>query len=397
MPDSIWQDLIAPFRRVNETLKTSASHLRSMGDDKAFQRMLDPLDSLPASATTNAFGATEAWHVDLSSEEAALPLEDLKIGASFEDRLKKPVSPREPLAVVSEKKRAVSDDANENSTSQPHSPVAKSEMAHGGNVSKDRTPAKFSPGTKPGAWMALEQIAKLTEALLQNRHSLSNTRERSVESRQSMPTPPPAEKSMAIPPPSPGPQGPSQSMSHTNPKPKNGFGLLAQLTEALLQKRHSPSNNGETSVESRQSMPTPPPAQESMATYPPSPGPPGPSQPMSHTNPTPENGFERLAQYVNTLWNDTGESQAGKTQHAHTRTSPTPSNPAPRAPSLLQETLATETMDLSATHSRTKKKTLSDQTGEKPINGTWIADADIEERINRDLIEQAWLRGGDLT
>lgn len=329
MPDSIWQDLIAPFRRVNETLKTSASHLRSMGDDKAFQRMLDPLDSLPASATTNAFGATEAWHVDLSSEEAALPLEDLKIGASFEDRLKKPVSPREPLAVVSEKKRAVSDDANENSTSQPHSPVAKSEMAHGGNVSKDRTPAKFSPGTKPGAWMALEQIAKLTEALLQNRHSLSNTRERSVESRQSMPTPPPA--------------------------------------------------------------------QESMATYPPSPGPPGPSQPMSHTNPTPENGFERLAQYVNTLWNDTGESQAGKTQHAHTRTSPTPSNPAPRAPSLLQETLATETMDLSATHSRTKKKTLSDQTGEKPINGTWIADADIEERINRDLIEQAWLRGGDLT
>lgn len=365
MADSHWQALTAPFRRATSTLHTSAAALRELGNDTAFWHFLAPLDSLPESVDFQAFGATAQWQVDLASEEPK-PRAALQPSTSFVERISKRARQRGQLAVVSEEQTAVSPQGEKKSESPALSTAASTESKQATTAPQSATATPSIPRTPSGAWTVLERIAELTELLEQTpKASGSST---GTESEQS-----------------------------------------TRATGATSQDRTKTAQRQSRST----AVPTGP-TQTSKSAGTPSPGSKrAPSS--SDSQPQPAAGLDLLAEYVTKLWHSPDPDKASKNQAGQDKSTAAAAaaqavpKPAPRAPSLLQTGqafLASETTEVGIRPGGTAATTepggsthgkVTEEQAASSIQRSKESHEDLEERINRALIEQAWLRGVDLT
>jgi hypothetical protein len=119
-----------------------------------------------------------------------------------------------------------------------------------------------------------------------------------------------------------------------------------------------------------------------------------------------------LAEYISQLWptRDASKHKANQTQSAQQPSRPAASQPAaepaPRAPSLLQASdnfPARETTEVGIRSNGNQQPQLGRDAPVRAVaeqaraNAQRPADEELEARLNRALIEQAWLRGVDLT
>ncbi len=365
MADSHWQALTAPFRRATSTLHASAAALRELGNDTAFWHFLAPLDSLPESVDFQAFGATAQWQVDLAPEEPK-PRAALQPSTSFIERISKRARQRGQFAVVSKAQTGVPAQDEKKSGSHPLSTSASTESKQTTTAAQSATATQSIPRTQPGAWTVLERIAELTELLEQTPKASGNST--GTESEQS-----------------------------------------TRATGATAQARTKTAQRQSRST----AVPTGP-TQASKSAGTPSPG--SKRAPSRADNqPQPAAGLNLLAEYVTKLWHSPDPDKASKHQAGQDKSSTAAAaaqaapKPAPRAPSLLQTSqafLASETTEVGMRPGGTAANTepggsthgkVTEEQAASSIQRPKERHEDLEERINRALIEQAWLRGVDLT
>lgn len=383
MADPKWKALTAGFRQTTEAFSKSAGVLQDLEKDKAFWQLFEPLMALPKPATFQAFGSTQEWQVDLAQEMQTNADEtNLKNpGSSFKKNLTQRARQRKQFTVMpNEKIRSPEKQQKNNSHEQP-SKVSATDKKWTKVEKKNHSSSKPIKGKIPGAWSALEHIEKLTNELQSSENNVSQA---------------PQTKPIKAKPFESTEQIPSRKKDRQEKKPW-------PLASIQPPKKRIMAYAEEKTAGKRQ---------PNKATKP----------PPALTKESTQNGdgLALLAQYTTKLWRSSETTQAQRSQRGSTQTDNSPmsatstqsqtpeqTTPAPRAPSLLatsQQHLATETTEAGtvpgaaqATGTGSPEAETSAPRAERAEDRNKPIDDELDERINRTLIEQAWLRGVDLT
>ncbi|MEJ2200346.1 MAG: hypothetical protein P8X63_04935 [Desulfuromonadaceae bacterium] len=379
MAEPSWKEKTAPLRRANETVRSSATVLRELGRGQEFLRLLDALDRLPGAATFHPFAVTGQWQLEFAAPDPPSAQEQLKPDQAFMERLQRVSCRPEPLKLVTGPKGVT---ANPDERRTANDSAKETTPAQAGEE-RNPEPAPVAPKTgaenKPGAWLALGRIAELTWQLEQQTMAPSARQDAMSSARTAAPLP----RNEA------GPRRQQQTaataLAPGSPRPS-----AAAVSQPTTKANGAKAGDQETKPRAA-SSPLPP-AQT-------------------------QDGFTLLNQYLEVLF----QPAAGETKPGHAPSpaergriggnNPTAANTAqepptavPRAPSLLLAGTEAPVADPSAKSSkealaaqRSETTATAAKTGEIAGNDGGRGHENPEERINRALKEQAWLRGGDLT
>jgi hypothetical protein len=361
MADSTWQTLTQPFRTAAASLLGTTVELRELGEDKAFWRLLSPLDSLPEAARFQPLVSTREWQIELTQQSPQAHPQEAGDEA-FSQRMQRRATQRGKLALLKQT-QAEEPSADQGQRAAPGSePSATHRAEQAPDAPQSAGKRTVASPRGAGVWTVIEQIATLTRAL-----------EPSAGAR--------ADQAKAAHPTAGSTPGSSTQARTERPQRATTSARAAAATTTGVAHRFAPSVGHRPDSASPQQPPT-------------------------------EAGLELLADYVNQLWPtrepaEPGASQAQSDQPAPTETD---AQPAPRAPSLLQAGDNLLAREITGVGLRTNDKQAPDRARDAPIHTAdeqsragsqraveRQADEELEASINRALIEQAWLRGVDLT
>jgi len=371
----------AGFRQAAKAFSQSTDALQGLGKDEAFWQLFKPLSGLPKSATFQAFASTQEWQVDLAQEEQTNSEEDglKKQRSSFEKALTKRARQRDKLTVVPKEKREPFEKQQIEDKPEQSSKVFGTDKKRAQAENKSHPSSSSAQGKTAGAWSALERIENLTKELQPSEKGLSDSSQAKPADAKSFDA--------------------TEQIQSQNKKPREK--KLEALTSIQASKNKIIADAEDKTSSKRQ------PNQVKK-------------QPLASKGETVQgdNGVTLLAQYVAKLWHSSeftqrqnpqrGASQTGNASQ-QTAATQTPvsrqTTPAPRAPSLLttnQQHPNTETAEIGTLPGTPKTQTSEARPpmiakAERPAGRNQPTDEDLDERINRTLIEQAWLRGVDLT
>ena len=331
-----WAELIAPLRQAGQAFGAAGELVRQLDDKTTLWSCVHALDEVPACITFHPFAATADWSVDLQREPAhAARAEQLQ---SWSSELMRRARRRQQISVVGGA-AALSPSA----ATPPRALKADSTLADA-RLPGARSAAQVPRGLMPeaGVWNALLAIVQLVDEI--------------------EPAPEPGDVPTAAPGASVSSQPRSDNADTADipPEPK----ATAVAATALLS----------------------PPGKIAAAN----------STSAAGSEPQPATAL--LGQYVAALWSGAAAPSSSRSTAARTasRAAVEPASAArPRAPSLLLPARAPrETPPGPEPEARSADG--SSPATAWPANDPGHEDA-LAERLNRALLEQAWLRGVDLT
>ena len=337
MADADWGELTAPLRRAAQALAGSNGLLQRLGSDRGFWAQLRALSELPAVVGFHPFADTQQWSVDLEQDRQA-SAEQAAQRQAWSPRLTRQARRREQIALVSPAAVAPENAASETRGAAPVRGASMTATAR--DAATVAQPAAGGLDVQStGAWSALLQITQLLEELepeTARRASPSTATSAAPATRASRAAPA------------------SRLCRARRQREPARHGCL---TRAVGGQRRTAA-----AVQAATGQPT-----------------------------------DLLEQYVAMLWADTGAPAPGASAHAAARAAAEQSSagPAPRAPSLLLPARAQrEAQPGAAPPAKAADAALPPLVW--PANDEQTEET-VEERINRALLEQAWLRGVDLT
>lgn len=362
MADSPWQALTAPFRLAATSLHATAGKLAELGGDEGFQRLIASLDKLPEAATFEALSSTSQWQVELP-QTTDQPQQPPRPENRFIERISQRARRQGQLAVIEKAAPSERPQAPSPGKPSPSTLAAGAERRQDPIVNETGRHYQPLPSERSGSWIVIEQIANLTRQLEQQ--------PKSVEASS-------ASDGIA---------------KHKRARTNSG------KTPAV---NRAPSRPAEATIKSPRAAGNSDTLTAAAKQTPPGANPPHPT----------EAGLALLADYLTQLWPSRESAQADKAPpdqglpatQASRQAEPAP---APRAPSLLQPGASGEPGGRDAPPGKTsgsgkpigngQQETIKPQNTRHDAPSREWRDDDLEARLNRALIEQAWLRGVDLT
>jgi hypothetical protein len=343
MADTDWSELTAPLRRAAQALGASNTLLQRLGDDRGFQAGLRALSELPACITFHPFADTQQWSVDLEPDRQT-SAEQIAERQAWSPRLTRQARRREQIGLVRSEAQGAGNGATATrgaeSTALPATPPA----ARDGTT--EMQPASRDPEvSSTGAWSALVQITQLLAALEPEtaRRASSPAAASSVTTRAA--------------------RASARIDSAARDRSVGGIGAPAS---SVRPSRSAAASSTQAAASSTQTATQQPAA--------------------------------LLEQYVAMLWSDAKpQTPAGPAREAARSSAEQPSatGPAPRAASLLLPPRPQgEAQSGAAVPPKDADAALAPLVW--PANDAY-GEESVEERLNRALLEQAWLRGVDLT
>jgi hypothetical protein len=345
------QALLQPFRRVAERVRAAGALRLGLGNERVFWMRLQALDGLPACVSFDPFALPGPWQTALH-DAAPVPAVDAPTLRAWSSRLTERARRRQPLALAPAVTTPPAPSPAVPAT-EPALSAAQPRMAHATRppnptgVGPMSTPAVHSTAYPPpqtgraagkaGAWTALLEVAALVDTL-EARH-LGRA---------------PATVGSAV----------SQPMTGDGPGGAPAPGQAAAPGAVPSGVPPATSNSSPGTATAATPMHTPAP-------------------------------LASLAALVETLWPASLGSPAAGAGRAGSEAHPPLGAPAPRAPSRLLGELrgSTAVAPLAGAPAPATDARTGSSWPEAPA-GT--AD-DLAERLNQRLLEQAWLRGVDLT
>jgi hypothetical protein len=331
-----WGELTAPLRQAGQALGAAGKLVRQLDDEATLWRCMRALNELPACVTFHPFATTAHWYVELEREQThAMQATPLQ---AWSPELTRRARRRRQISVVDSPAAALPSSAAQSLRAvKTDSTLPASSPA--GRASRALPAARLMPAT--GAWSALLGIVQL------------------IDEVQSMHAPQSSSSTAA---------GPSVAQERRRDGASRADPPLRALAAAIDAPTARPPN-GEIAAANTDR----PAASE--------------SQPATVL----------LAEYVAALWNGAGapanpqtaarESSRGAVERA--------AGPRPRAPSLLLSERAPREAPSGADAHALAADDSAPSTA-WPANDPGSEDP-LAERLNRELLEQAWLRGVDLT
>jgi hypothetical protein len=329
-----WGELTAPLRQAGQALGAAGELVRGLDDEATLLPYVQALNELPGCITFHPFAATSEWSVDLAQKQArATQAAQLQ---TWSPKLTRRARRRRQISVVDSAPTALPPSAAQSLHAVKTESTLSASSPAGG-------PSGALPATRlmpaPGAWSALLRIVQLIDQL---------------ESTPAARSPSPAATVPAV---------TQERRRHTVDPPLRA--LAAAIDAPALR----------------------PPAGEIAAANADSPA-------ASESQPA----TVLLAEYVAALWNAAGapaSPQSTAAREASRGAAERAAGPQPRAPSLLLPARAPRETPPGA-DSEARAADDSAASTAWPANDPGSEDA-LADRLNRELLEQAWLRGVDLT
>jgi hypothetical protein len=341
MADAAWRNLAAPMRGAVRALRAAGNLVRRAGDDTTLGQRMCALSELPGCVAFHPFAGTAGWSVDLEREQQA----DTAQTASTQPwtpELTRNARRRQQISLV---KTAAS---GTHSAPLTNARAAQSEAAMPAPASvaphsDAQLAAQGPPPANAGAWSALRGIAQLVDALE----------------------------------PASGVRGPRSPAVPATASPLQR--TLADAASSVPPQRVAAAPAGTTANTPAQPAAT---TNTSIVTD---------SATASAPDPMRRTPLALLAQYVTALWSGhEARPLAGSEQGVRGTT------PAPRAPSLLLPGREHQPRDASGGNAHSSAA--NDSVGELAAPASSAStEEELADRLNRSLLEQAWLRGVDLT
>ncbi len=337
MADADWGELTAPLRRAAQAFADANSSLQRLGDDRGFWARLRALSQLPEVVRFHPFAETQQWSVDLEQDRQT-SAEQAAQRQAWSPRLTRQARRREQIALVDAGAPVPN---NATSATRGAAPTQGASMTA---ATRGETPVA-QPGAgglhtqSTGAWSALLHITRLLEELdpeTARRASASAATSAAPATRASRGAP--RMDSIAR-----GGNA-AQPGAGASPEQSAGGGAEAAAAQAAT------------------------------------------DQPKA-----------LLEQYVAMLWTESASPTPAALARsaAPAAAEQSSARPAPRAPSLLLPARSPrDAQPGAAPPAKTADAALPPLVW--PANDEQT-DESVEERVNRALLEQAWLRGVDLT
>jgi len=349
MADADWQAFAAPTRRSLLAVREPAARLRRLGDDEPFWDRLRALNRLPDCASYHPFGVTARWQVELHTEEAARA-EEARETSAFTARLTDRARRRQQFSLVTARAAPAERVAEAPQHVAEHFEIPRHLAENAGTPSPagdaapsggaNPQPAERAARAEQGAWVTLARIAELVDVIGADRA--------------------PGERS----------------------RPPEG--VMPAAIAAPTQPAAAPARNAR-----RHAVLTAPPTSERGASRALRAGAPA--------DPAPRARLDLLADYTSVLLPGAGATVQGQAPASPPAISLTGAGPAPRAPSLLRPATGAGPEDSSVSAREMKTPEAQRASPASSLPDATTADEDLTARLNRALIEQAWLRGVDLT
>jgi len=340
MADTPLRESVAPFRESVRAFTEAAAFVRRYGDDRAYWESLRALQALPFASTFHPFAVTAQWVIEqaTSAERSRVS----RAGQGVLSQMQARSGPRQRMALV-----------NRTPASAPVTPQpsgSSSDRTTDTLASLPETKAKGTdagPSTESNSWSVLVQVSRLLEEL-QPAGMVGTMIGRAIG----------------------GTASPDEDAARrTRSSAFTQLGRhMSEAAAAQMSRIHRPSADPASRVGSRGNPPATASGQES---------------PLS-----------LLGQAVATLWQM--EKPVPTSLHRQSDETARQPRPAPRVPSMLVPSAIVDAMSTTAA----ERGAAPGEQDRGPSNSAPPQarhdDEPVADRVNRALIEQAWLRGVDL-
>jgi hypothetical protein len=348
-----WTESIAPLRQAGQLLQAADGLARRLDDETTLWSCMQALSELPACVTFHPFATTTEWSVDLEREQAraqqALP------APGWAPELTRRARRRQQISVAHGAQAALPSSA----TRSPRAEQTRNALSHSSSAETRLHPAHAAVRAVPaaGAWSALLAIVQLVEEI--------EATPESGGSRSAAPAPA-------------GIRQRRDGNAHTVDPPSRARTTVGGA--AAMTVRPPPGTTAATNAASAAGADSEPDAV------------------MRAPDGTPQRDQILLTHLVAALWSGAATPRSAQLSPAAAAAGETvegSSAARPRAPSLLLPARAPREA-VSGDDGRVRPADDGAPSTAWPANDPGEADT-LAERLNRELLEQAWLRGVDLT